>query len=165
MTNSARHGLPYLSAGQAQKEVTHNEALTLIDAGLHACALAAGVDVPPSAPTAGECWIVGNAPVGAWAGAPDALACWTESGWRLLAAREGMTVWLADQQLWAVRRGAEWRIGELVGSSVTVGGLQVVGTRQPAVAAPAGGATVDAEARAAIEAILARLSSHGLIAD
>jgi hypothetical protein len=34
----------------------------------------------------------------------------------------------------------------------------------PLVADPAGGSTVDAEARAAVAAILARLRTHGLIA-
>jgi hypothetical protein len=38
-----------------------------------------------------------------------------------------------------------------------------VGPRQPGIAPPAGGATLDVEARSAIAAILAALTAHGLI--
>lgn len=166
MTNpsSPRHSLPYLSSGQAQKELTHNEALTLVDAGLHAAAASIGMNAPPGAPEPGACWIVGSAPTGGWAGQANALACWTGSGWRFLAAREGMRVWLADQQLWAVRQAGGWTTGEVRGAKLLIGGTQVVGPRLAAIGTPEGGAAIDAEARAAIDTIIARLIGHGLIA-
>lgn len=158
-----RHALPLLQAGQAQKELTHNEALVLID--MLAMAAAIGiVDAPPGTPAAGDCWIVGPAPVGAWTGHAGALAGWTEAGWRFVAPREGMRVWLIGAGVEAARRGDAWTIGELTASRLTIGGRQVVGVQQPAIAAPAGGATVDAEARAALSAILAALGAHGLVA-
>lgn len=162
--SSARHQLPFLSAGQAQKELTHNEALVLIDAALHASAVTMGLNAPPIAPEAGACWIVGAAPSGAWAGQPGALACWTASGWRFLAPREGMRVWLEDQQLWAERRANGWAAGEVAAAKLVMAGQQVVGPRLPPIAVPNGGATADAEARTAIAAILDRLAQHGLIA-
>jgi hypothetical protein len=55
-------------------------------------------------------------------------------------------------------------IGDLSGSQVTVSGVKVVGARAAAIAAPAAGATVDAEARATLGLILAALRGHGLIA-
>lgn len=45
-----------------------------------------------------------------------------------------------------------------------VNGTKVLGTQEAAVADAAGGATVDAEARTALNALLARLRTHGLIA-
>ena len=164
MPSSPRHQIPFLSAGQAQKELTHNEALALIDAALHAAAEAIGLTAPPSSPAAGQCWIVGAGPSGAWAGQAHALACWTEGGWRFLQARQGMRVWLTDQQMWAERTASGWATGDVRGSRLVIDGQQMVGARQAAVAAPAGGATVDSEARNAIETIIARLSAHGLIA-
>lgn len=160
---SVRLALPFLAAGQAQKELTHNEALALIDAGLAAAALSVGLNDPPAEPAAGQCWIVGDAPTGAWAGHIGALACWTESGWRFLPPVEGMAVWLTDQQLWAVREAAGWIIGTARAARLVVEGLQVVGARGASVAAPVGGDVVDAEGRAAITAILDRLVVHGLI--
>lgn len=48
--------------------------------------------------------------------------------------------------------------------SYIVNGVKVVGAQGAAITNPTGGATVDAEARTAIDAILARLEAHGLIA-
>lgn len=45
-----------------------------------------------------------------------------------------------------------------------VGGTKVVGTQQAAINNPAGGSTVDTQARVAINAILTALAAHGLIA-
>jgi hypothetical protein len=46
---------------------------------------------------------------------------------------------------------------------LVVGGLKVVGERQPAVPSPSGGTVIDEEARAAIASLTAALKSHGLI--
>lgn len=63
-----RFALPLLAVAQAQKEAMHNEALTLIDALLHATVEDGPLAAPPGAPMEGQCWIVGAAPTGAWAG-------------------------------------------------------------------------------------------------
>lgn len=160
---SVRHSLPFLSTGQAQKELTHNEAVALIDAGLHPAAEELGTNTPPVAPVAGQCWIAGSAPTGAWAGRAGALACWTLSGWRFLAATEGMQVWLRDRQHWAVCEAGGWVAGDVRASRLTIEGLKVVGPRGAAVPVPSGGSTVDTEARSAIAALIQRLSDHGLI--
>lgn len=47
---------------------------------------------------------------------------------------------------------------------LNIDGSQVVGTQGAAVADASGGATVDTEARTALNALLARLRAHGLIA-
>lgn len=49
-------------------------------------------------------------------------------------------------------------------TSLKVSGTKVVGEQGAAVADASGGATVDAEARTAINDLLARLRTHGLIA-
>ena len=59
---------------------------------------------------------------------------------------------------------AAWVVGTVKGAKLELAGSQVVGARLAAVANPSGGANVDAEARAAIVAILDRMRSHGLIA-
>lgn len=160
---SARHALPFLMAGQAQKEITHNEAIALIDAIVHPVAEAAGVNTPPISPAIGQCWIVGSAPAGAWATHAQHLACWSEGGWRFAIPVVAMTVWLSDQEIWARWDGAAWRAGEWPVASVIVGGQQVLASRRPAIADPSGGATPDAQGRSAIMAILAALRAHGLI--
>lgn len=160
---TARFALPMLHAAQAQKEVTHNEALALIDAALHACVEANGQDAPPADPSPGACSIVGNAPTGAWSGQAHALACWTDGGWRFVGPRPGMTVRHAGTGRTLAWDGTAWRDGVLDVARVRVAGVAVLGAQQPAIADVAGGSIVDGEARAAIAAMLAALRQHGLI--
>lgn len=159
-----RFALPLLAAGQAQKEIVHNEAVTALEALVQPVAEAAGLNTPPADPRPGQSWIVGGAPTDAWSGLAGAFATWTGGGWRFVAPVEGMGAWVTASGLPARRSGGAWVVGELRATALTVGGRQVVGAQQPAIAAPVGGGAVDAEARATLSAVLATLRSHGLIA-
>jgi hypothetical protein len=161
---SARLGLPYLYAGQAAKELMHNEALALLDLAVQPAVEAVGVDVPPAGPAEGQAWIVGAAPAGAWAGRAHALAGWTGGGWRFVAATEGASVWNKEAGVAAQFVSGEWHLGDMRARRVLVDGDPVVGARQPAIADPAGGSVADAEARAAVTAVLEALRTHGLVA-
>lgn len=161
--SSARFALPHILPGQAQKELYHNEALAILDGALHAAAESFGEDVPPGNPDVGQSWIVGSAPTGDWAGEDGTLAVWTAGGWRFVTPVEGMTVWLRDGGIFARWTEAGWVEGEIAGSVLRLGDNQVVGERLPAIADPSGGGMVDAEARAAIAAILTALRTHGLV--
>jgi Protein of unknown function (DUF2793) len=154
--------LPLLVAAQAQKEVTHNEALALADLAIQAVVQAVAPATAPPAPVPGQCWIVGSAPTGAWAGQAGKLAGWTSGGWRFLAPVEGMQVWSIADNLTVRREGPNWVAGVMNVSAVKVGGLQVVGAQRPRVLTPSGGTTVDAQARAAIASLIAGLETHGL---
>lgn len=63
-----------------------------------------------------------------------------------------------------VARSQSTGLNVLSGFAYYQNNVQVVGAQQAAVADATGGATVDTEARAAINALLARLRTHGLIA-
>lgn len=161
---SARLALPLLAAGQAQKEMTVNEALTRLDIVVQASAAAGGLNQPPASPAAGQSWIVGANPTGDWSDHVDAIAGWTEDGWRFVAPKEGLAVWVETEGVaWRYTDGG-WRAGDLAGDRVSIAGVQVVGSQAGAIAAPDGGAVVDAEARGTVSAILAALRTHGLIA-
>lgn len=160
---SPRLGLPMLAAGQAQKEMTHNEALLLLDVLVGGAVVAVDAVQPPQAPESGECWILGSQPVGPWQDHANAVAAWTPGGWRFVAPRDGMRLWVDANRGFALFRDGEWHLGEAHGK-VFVEGRQVVGKRLPAVAEPAGGMVVDGPARVAIVAVLEALRVHGLIA-
>ena len=142
---TARIALPLIAAGQAQKEMTHNEALTLLDIAVQASVVAARTNAPPADPQIGQCWIVGPAPTGAWSGHPDSLAGWTEGGGRFVAPRDGATAWVTGSDTVARYVAGAWRIAA------------------PAVATPTGGTTIDQQARDAIAAVVASLRHHGLL--
>jgi Protein of unknown function (DUF2793) len=144
LSSTSRWQLPLLAVGQMQKEVTHNEALARIDALLCALVESGPQNAPPTAPLAGQCWLIGSAPTGGWDGRPHQLACWTSGGWRWIEPRGGMTVRISDGRL-ARFDGAQWML-------------------PPSVSAPVGGATVDSEARTVIAALIVALRDQGLLA-
>lgn len=160
---SARFALPLILPGQAQKEVFHNEALTRIDAALHGCVEEGPRSDPPGDPAPGQSWLVGDDASGDWAGMEGALASWTAGGWRFVAPVPGMLVWNIDPGYWIHWTGSAWNDGSLPAAAFVINGQQVVGPRQPDVPSPSGGTTIDAEARAAIDAVIATLKSHGLM--
>lgn len=160
---TARLALPLLQTGQAQKELTHNEALTLIDVAVQPIVQAIGLTVPPTAPLPGQCWIVGSAPTGAWTGQSGALAGWTAGGWRFVAPKEGMSAWSSADQCLARYRTGHWEIGIARANRLIIAGAQSVGPPQPAIAVPSGGSVVDVIARQTISEIITVLQQHGLI--
>jgi Protein of unknown function (DUF2793) len=145
--STGRLALPLLAVAQAQKEMTHNEALALLDIAVQPVVQAVAPPAVPTAPVNGQCWIVGAAPAGVWSGRTDAIAGWTAGGWRFVTPFDGMSVWsIADQGI-VRREGGVWQIAG----------------RQAAIATPAGGGPIDAEARAAIASILSVLRTTGAI--
>jgi len=160
---SARFALPFLLPGQAQKEAFHNEALAQIDAALHACVANDPTADVPVDPAPGESWIVASGAADVWTGKTDNLATWTPGGWRFTAPLPGMTAWNIDAGYWLHWTGSAWSGGEWPASSLTIGGQQVVGPRLATVASPSGGTIIDGEARAAVDAIIVALKTHGLI--
>ena len=118
---------------------------------------------PPASPVIGQCHIVAASPTGAWAGQAHKVAAYTSGGWRFVAPRAGMTALVESDQTIAAYRAGAWELGIIRGFELVLDGLQVVGPRAAAIGAPAGGPTVDAEARTAIGQILTALRQHGFI--
>lgn len=141
-TLSARHALPLLVAAQAQKEFFVNEAFARIDALLHPV-VQGELGEPPGSPLAGDSWVVASPASGSWQGHEDRLATWDGSQWTFCSPSEGMHVFDRSN-------------GQRLAYSA--------GWRRPArPPVPAGGAVVDAEARAAIGAIVDMLATLAII--
>lgn len=83
MTTTPDLGIPYVAGQQSQPEVTHNDALNLIQMLLNG-AVSLGLNVPPGAPVQGDVYVVGDAPTGAWAGRAKAVAGWFGTAWKFL---------------------------------------------------------------------------------
>ena len=160
---SARFALPLILPGQAQKEMFHNEALATIDAALHAAVEEGPRADPPELPEPGESWIAGTASTGDWEAHDHALCCFTEGGWRFVGPVAGMCVWNKAAAHWIHWTGTAWSDGSLPATSLVVDGIRVVGPQVETIASPSGGTIIDTEARAAIDALIATLKSHGLI--
>lgn len=163
MSDTYRLVLPMLAPGQAQKELTHNEALLRLDALVQATCLAGPGVAPPQELIEGATYLCGPAPTGAWSGHSGALATWTASGWRFAAPFEGCKVMELPSGLEWQYLGGAWSRGTLHATEVKVEGEVVLRGRQPAIASPSGGSITDTEARITIGAILRTLREHGLI--
>ena len=106
MSNSIRLKLPFIIESQAQKEVTHNEALEIVDVLLHASAV--GIEnLPPEEPKAGECYIVGESPVEAWQKHAHKFAYYTH-GWNFIEPFEGFTVWVKSKRQHYIYSSGNW---------------------------------------------------------
>nr|MBA3525374.1 DUF2793 domain-containing protein [Sphingomonas sp.] len=147
-----------------QKELFHNEALQMLDTIVAAAVESALLNEPPATPVPGQCFIVGTAPTGIWAGHAASLASFSQAGWRFIEPADGLQAWLKSTSTWAAYRAGAWELGTLRATRLMIDGVNVVGARGPAVPDPAGGTTVDGEARSAIAAILTAMRTHGLIA-
>src|SRR5690606_25573169 len=78
---SARLGLPYLAAGQLQKHVTLNEALTRLDALTQTAVVSRTVTAQPAAPADGALYILPSDATGAdWGGRPAGSLMRAEAG-------------------------------------------------------------------------------------
>jgi hypothetical protein len=101
-------GLPFIMAAQAQKHVTHNEALRALDAVVQLAVLDKDLDIPPGSPAEGACYIVGAGPGGAWAGQAASIAAYQDAAWAFYPPREGWLAWVADEDSLYVWNGAAW---------------------------------------------------------
>lgn len=164
MENTERLSLPMLIAGQAQKELFHNEALQTLDIVVAAAVEEPARDDPPVSPNAGACYLVGENPTGAWLDYAGHLASFSTAGWRFVTPVPGLAVLVKTTEMLAIYGSAGWDVGTVRAARLLVDGKQVVGSQMAAIADPAGGSTVDVEARTILAVILSTLRHHGLIA-
>ena len=158
---TGRLGLPLLQAAQAQKEVTHNEALQRLDQWSHPRIESRTALLPPAEPMGGQAWIVPAGAGGAWAGRDGQIAEW-DGEWLYLTPASGLLAWVADENCLLIQGESGW-ISGLPAKALNVDGRIFLAGAPAAVADPAGGTTVDTEARAALTALLDNLRALGLV--
>lgn len=158
MANTANLALPNLEAGQAQKHVTVNEALRLLDGLVQIVAQSRTTTAPPGSPVEGACYIVAASATGAWSGWDGDVAMWADGSWWRLPAKTGWLAWVVDEACVAVRSGSLWLAiasaaarwlpsGMILGASAQVSGanmgLAVLGTTGAKATAGVGKASND----------------------
>lgn len=108
MTSTPHLDLPLLAAAQAQKHVTHNEALTSLDAVVQLSVKERGRTAPPSSPAEGDRYLVGTDATGAFAGQEGKIALFDLAAWRFLAPRAGWIAHVESESALIVHDGAQW---------------------------------------------------------
>lgn len=123
MDNTANLGLPFIVSGQAQKHVTHNDALKTLDAVVQLVLVNVQVDTPTQTPTEGDAFGVGDMPTAQWAGKAGQIAVWQDGAWRFITPSDGWcAVCLADDSLRVFKNGS-WQ--DVVSQSVEA--LEILG--------------------------------------
>lgn len=105
---TARLGLPVIAPSQAQKHVTHNEALRLLDGITQLVLEEEGLNTPPAVPGNGALYGLGPAPTGAWAGRSGQLAQWQNDQWLFLTPQEGWRAWNRAGNTLMIYQGGAW---------------------------------------------------------
>ncbi|MGB4101334.1 MAG: DUF2793 domain-containing protein [Alphaproteobacteria bacterium] len=107
MSNTPNLALAYIAAGQAQKEVTHNDALNDLDALAQLAVLDRTLNAPPGSPATGDTYIIGASPTGAWSGFAGRVAAWY-SGWRVKSPGAGWAAWARAENRLLYYTGTAW---------------------------------------------------------
>lgn len=164
MSTSPDLGFPLLAEQQVEPEVTHNESVTIISALLKGV-INATTSTPPGSPGEGDAYIVASSPTGAWSGKAKTIALYYNGGWLFIpgfdsngsqiaigARHEGMAVYDQNINGFQIFDGTNWQARYVLQAAT-----------QAAVADATGGSTVDTEARTALNSLLAKCRTLGLI--
>ena len=111
MTSTPRLVLPVIDAAQAQKHVTHNEALTLLDALTQLAIESRTLSAPPGSPADGACYIPASGATGAWSGWSGQIALYSGGGWIRIVPVSGLKAWVKAERLTVTYEDGIWRDG------------------------------------------------------
>ena len=109
MSTTPHLAMNYIVASQAQKEVTHNDALNALDFLAQASVLSTTVTLPPASPSTGDAYIVAPAATGAWSGAGGCVAAYY-GGWVIKTPKAGWVVWAQDLKQALYYTGTAWAV-------------------------------------------------------
>jgi hypothetical protein len=140
MEQSANLELPYIMPSQAQKHVTHNEAIRSLDALVHLAVVDRDLAAPPASPADGDRYLIAAGGTGAWAGKDGKVAAWQDGAWAFPTPKTGWLAWVSDENRLISYDGAAWidaavhsvNPAPLVGVNATADATNRLAVRSPA---------------------------------
>ncbi|MVB00177.1 DUF2793 domain-containing protein [Nitratireductor sp. CAU 1489] len=133
MDKTANLSLPVIAPAQAQKHVTHNEALRVLDAVVQLAVIDRDLTAPPGGAADGDRYIVASAATGDWAGQEGRIAAFQDGAWAFYQPGEGWLAFVADEALLCYWTGAAW--ADVAGAITTLQNLVLLGLGTTADAA------------------------------
>lgn len=100
--------LPLILPAQAQKHVTHNEALRLLDVLVQCVVTDRNRTAPPATPEDGDRHIIGAGATGEWEGRAGWIAAFWAGGWLFIAPQRGWTARVLSENRVVVYGAAGW---------------------------------------------------------
>lgn len=107
MTQTNNLKIDLVAQSQAQKEVTINEAIYVLEALQNKGVKDKDLATPPVSPAAGDSYIVAASPTGDWAGKAKFIAYYNQI-WRFIEPNEGLLVWVNDEDKIYAYDGSAW---------------------------------------------------------
>ena len=139
--------LPLMQASQAQKHVTHNEALNILDTVAQLSVLSSSVSMPPAA-VVGDRYLIPADGTGVWVGQENAIAVFDGNVWLFFAPKVGWMAFDQSKDAYLYFNGAGW---DALPNDSELTNLQSVGINT----------TADATNRLSISAPATLLSHEG----
>jgi hypothetical protein len=99
--------LPYILPSQAQKHVTHNEALQRLDAIVQ-LTVQAETTAPPETPAEGDCFLVAAGASGIWSGKAGRLAFRQDGAWLYITPRQGWRAFFLQTRTIRILQDGSW---------------------------------------------------------
>ena len=108
MSETSKLGLPFIEASQAQKHVTHNEALLALDALVQANVIDRDLTAPPVTPSDGDTYIVASGASGDWSGKDLNISIWQDGIWNFHIPQTGFRAWIEEEAILGLWNGTAW---------------------------------------------------------
>lgn len=105
---SSSLSLPFIQPSQAQKHVTHNEALRILDVVTQLSVAADDQTAPPASPADGARYIVEENGSDDWAGHDGEIALFEDGAWRFFVPRAGWRAFVVSREALVAYDGSEW---------------------------------------------------------
>ena len=110
MTETTHLGLPFIDGSQAQKHVTHNEALRALDALVMLSARDRDLASPPVSPADGDRYLVKAPGAGGFSGKGNQVAVCDGGVWTFYPPQPGWTCYVEDEAALVVYDGSAWQV-------------------------------------------------------
>ena len=108
MDQSTNLNMSYIMASQAQKHVTHNEAIRTLDALVQLAIVDKDLATPPASPTEGQRYIPATGATGEWVGNEGKIAAYQDGAWMFYSPGIGFLAFITDENLIYIYNGTNW---------------------------------------------------------
>jgi len=105
--------LPYILPAQAQKHITHNEALKALDTLIHLSVVSDTLTQPPANPVLGDNYLVGSNASEAWLGKDNQVTTFQDGVWEFLTPQIGWQCYVQDSARVKIWSGTVWTVSNI----------------------------------------------------
>lgn len=105
---TARFSLPYIMPAQAQKHLTHNQALRYLDLFLNLSVIDDATPIPPPIAQENAAFIIPDGAMDAWSGRAAQVTVFWDGAWQFFTPVIGWTAWVQSRQSAITFNGNNW---------------------------------------------------------